>query len=209
MTLGRTTALQLDICETHRKISVLRIISKQPAIETLIHHRGCNREMQRRPARRSFSGGGRATVAHGLWIQLSLDRRRVIDNLQMRTAGELPEITRMLRTRRMMQKFRGIAFHDPINIVHAKLAFIDEEPISWRFAFEKRDCPFVSPNSADKRPDQECNDTQMRDEKREMMFTPRPARERGTGKIRPEQDKPDIEPWRPINISARNLRIEA
>src|SRR5260370_15653416 len=109
----------------------------------LIHHRGRNCEMQRR----------RATVAHGLWIQLSLDRRRVIDNLQMCTAGELPKIAWTLRRRRMMQEFRGIAFHDSINIVHAQLALVNKEPIRWRFAFEERDCSFDSPNPADERTD--------------------------------------------------------
>src|SRR6266496_1577668 len=81
-------------------------------------------------------------------------------------------------------------------------------PICWRFAFEKRDCSFDSPNSADEGSDQQRNDTEMRDEKREMMFAPGPTRERGTGKVCPEQNKPEIEPRGSVNIGARNLRIE-
>src|SRR6266480_769549 len=127
----------------------------------------------------------------------------------MRSAGEQAKVARMLRRRRMMQKFRGIAFHDSIDIVYTKLALIHEEPISWRFAFEKRHGPFDSPNPADERSDQQRDNTEMRDEKREVMFTPWPARKRGGGQVGPEQDKPNIEPRRPVDISARNLRIES
>src|SRR5881628_3845027 len=174
----------------------------------LIHHCGRNREMQRRPARRSFSGGGRAPIVHGHWIQLPLDRRRVIDNLQMRSAGELPKIAWMLWRWRMMQEFSRIAFHDSINIVNAQLALVNKEPIRWRFAFEERDCPFDSPNPPDERADQQRDDAEMRDEEGKMMFAPRPARQRGTGKVRPEQNQPDIKPWRAIDVGARNFRVE-
>src|SRR5438105_8318727 len=109
----------------------------------LIHHRGCNCEMERR----------RSALARRLWIQLSLDRRCVIDNLQMRTAGELPKVAWMLRRWRMMQEFRGIAFHDSINIVHAQLALVNKEPVRWRLAFEERDRSFDSPNPPDERTD--------------------------------------------------------
>src|SRR5438034_11232981 len=186
MTLGRNTALQLDGCETHRKISVLRIISKQPAIETLIHHCSRNCEMQRRPARRSFSGGGRAPFARRRWIELPLDRRRVIDNLQMRSAGELSKVAWMVWRWRMMQEFSRIAFHDSINIVNAQLAFVNQKPVRWRFAFEERDCPFDSPNPADERSDQQRDDAEMSNDKCKMMFAPVRARERGTGKVRSE-----------------------
>src|SRR5213596_265515 len=104
----------------------------------------------------------------------------------MRAAGEAAKIARTRRRRRMMQKFRGITFHDSIDVVHAKLALIDQKPIGWRFAVEKRDCSFDSPNSAYERPNQQRDDAEVRDEKCKMMFTPRPARQRGTGKIRPE-----------------------
>ena len=164
--------------------------------------------MQRRPARRSFSGGGRAPFAHGHWIQLPLDRRRVIDNLQMRSAGELPKVAWMLWRWRMMQEFSRIAFHDSINIVNAQLALVNKEPVRWRFAFEERDCPFDSPNPPDERADQQRDDAEMRDEECKMMFTPGPARERGTGKIRSQQNQPEIEPRRAINIGARNFRVE-
>src|SRR6059058_6422407 len=78
----------------------------------------------------------------------------------------------MLWRRRMMQKFGGESFHNSIHIVHAKLALIDQEPISWRFAFEERHGSFDSPNSPNKRSDQQRDDTEMRDEKREVMFAP-------------------------------------
>ena len=164
----------------------------------LVHHRGGNGEMQRR----------RSAVIQRLWVELSFDRRGVIDNLQMRAAREQAKVARMLRRWRMMQKLSGIAFYDPIDIVDAQLAFIDQEPIRWRFAFEKRDGSFDPPDSADERSDQQRNDTEMRDEKCEMMFAPGPTRERGTGKVCPEQNKPEIEPGRPVNVGARNFRIE-
>src|SRR5437899_9096665 len=115
----------------------------------------------------------------------------------------------MLWRRRMMQKFGGESFHNSIHVVHAKLAFIDEEPISWRFAFEERHGSFDSPNSPNERSDEQRDDTEMCDKKCEVMFTPGPARERGAGKVRAEQNKPEIEPRSTVNISARNLRIEA
>ncbi len=109
----------------------------------------------------------------------------------------------------MMQKFRRISFHNSIDIVHPQLALIDQETIGWRFAFEECDGAFDSPNSPDKRSDQECNDTEMRDEKCQMMFAPGPTGERGAGKVRAEQNKPEIEPRRPIDVSARHLRVES
>src|SRR4029077_17703235 len=115
----------------------------------------------------------------------------------------------MLWRRRMMQKFGGESFHNSIHIVHAKLALIDQQPISWRFAFEERHGSFDSPNSPDKRSDEQRDDPEMRDEKRDVMFAPGPARKRGTGKIRAEQNQPEIEPRRSVNVSARNLSIEA
>src|SRR6266446_4696707 len=126
----------------------------------------------------------------------------------MRAAGEAAKIARTLRGRRMMQKFRGITFNDSINVVHTKLALIDQEPIGWRFAFEKRYRSFDSQNSADERTDQQRDDAEVRDEKCKMMFAPRPARQRGTGKVRPEQDQPDVEPRRTVDVSPRNFRVE-
>src|SRR6266496_4634324 len=126
----------------------------------------------------------------------------------MRAACEHSKIARTLRRRRVMQKFGWIAFHDSIDIVHTKLTLIDQEPIGWRFAFEERDCSFDSPNPADERADQQRDDAEMRDEEGKMMFAPRPARQRGTGKVRPEQDQPDVEPRRTVNVNARNFRVE-
>src|SRR5439155_24582784 len=119
----------------------------------------------------------------------------------MRAPGEAAKIARVLWRRRMMQKFRRITFHDSIDIVHTKLALIDQKPIGRRLAFEKRDCSFDSPNSADERTDQQCDDAEVRDEKGKMMFAPRPARQRGTGKVRPEQNEPDIKPRRTVHVS--------
>src|SRR5438034_9933567 len=126
----------------------------------------------------------------------------------MRAAGEHSKIARTLRRRRVMQKFGRITFHDSIDIVHTKLTLIDQEPIGWRFAFEERDCSFDSPNPADERADQQGDDTEVRDEKSHMMFAPGPARQRGTRKVRPEQHEPEIEPWRAVNVGARNFRVE-
>src|SRR5258708_6386147 len=114
----------------------------------------------------------------------------------------------MLWRRRMMQKFGGESLHNSIHIVHAKLALIDQEPISWRFAFEERHGSFNSPNSPNKRSDQQRDDTEMRDKKREVMFAPGPTRERRASKVCPKQDKPDIEPRSPVITRARHFRTE-
>src|SRR6266496_4108716 len=76
----------------------------------------------------------------------------------MRSAGEQAKVARMLRRRRMMQKFRGITFHNSIDVMHTKLTLINKEPICRRVAFEKRDSSFDSPNPADERPDQQRDD---------------------------------------------------
>ena len=49
----------------------------------------------------------------------------------------------------------------------------------------------------------------MRDEKRNVMFAPRPARQRGDGEIRAEQNQPNVKPRRAINVGARHFRVEA
>src|SRR4029077_2270311 len=95
----------------------------------LVHHRGGNGEME----------GRRSPVIQRLWVELCFDRRGVINNPQMRAARDQAKVAWMLWRRRMMQKLSGIAFYDPIDIVDAQLAFIDQEAIRWRFAFEKRD----------------------------------------------------------------------
>ena len=48
----------------------------------------------------------------------------------------------------------------------------------------------------------------MSDEKCDVMFFPGPARERGDGQVRRQQDEPDVEPGRAVNVSARHFRIE-
>jgi hypothetical protein len=164
----------------------------------LVHHRSGNGEMQRR----------RPAIIERLWIKFCFDRWGVINNPQMRAARERAKIAWMLWRRWMMQEFGWIALHDSIDIVDAQLAFVDQESICWWFAFEKRDCSFDSPNSADEGTDQQRDDTEMRDEKRQMMFAPGPTRERGTRKICPEQNEPEIEPRGPVDVRARNLCIE-
>ena len=126
----------------------------------------------------------------------------------MRPAGQQAKVAWVLRRWRVMQEFRGIAFYDSINVVHAKLTLIDQKAVRWRFAFEERDCSFDSPNPADERADQQGDDTEVRDEKSQMMFAPGPARQRGTRKVRPEQHEPEIEPWRAVNVGARNFCVE-
>src|SRR5437870_12928526 len=126
----------------------------------------------------------------------------------MRPAGQQAKVAWVLRRWRVMQEFRGIAFYDSINVVHAKLTLIDQKAVRWRFAFEERDCSFDSPNPADERADQQRDDAEMRDEECNMMFAPGPARERGTGKIRSQQNQPEIEPRRTVNVGARNFLVE-
>src|SRR5438552_18511305 len=118
----------------------------------------------------------------------------------MRPAGQQAKVAWVLRRWRVMQEFRGIAFYDSINVVHAKLTLIDQKAIRWRFAFEERDCSFDSPNSADERADQQGVDAEVRDEKRQMMFAPGPARQRGTLNVRPEQHEPEFEPCRAVDV---------
>src|SRR5437773_11421768 len=107
----------------------------------------------------------------------------------------------MLLVRRMVQKFRGISFHDSIDIVDSQLTLIDQETICWSLTFEERHGSFVSPNSADERADQQRNDAEMRDEKGKMMFAPGPAGQRRDGKVRAEQVEAEIELWRPGDVS--------
>src|SRR2546427_5750038 len=162
----------------------------------LVHHRGRHREMQR----------GCAAISYWLRVQLPLDRRRVIDNLQTRAACEQAEVARVPGIRRMMQKFRGKSFYDSIDIVHAQLALIDKETIRWPLPFEERHGSFDSKNPTNERSNQQGYDTEMRYEKGKMMFTPRPARESGDGEVSAEQNEPEIEPRRTVNVSARDFR---
>src|SRR5437879_12627037 len=99
----------------------------------------------------------------------------------MRAPGEAAKIARVLWRRRMMQKFRGITFNDSIDVVHTKLALIDQKPIGWGFAFEERDRSFDSQNSADERANQQRDDAAVRDEECKLRFVRRPGRQRGTG----------------------------
>src|SRR5205823_6425566 len=178
---------------------MLQIVGKQPAFQALVHHGGRDCKMQR----------GRTAVSERFRIQLPFNGCRVIDDLQARAGGEPADIAWMLWRWRMMQKFRGICFYDSVNIVDTQLALIGKQPIGGRFAFEKSDGSFDSPNSADKRSDQQRDDAEMRDKKCEMVFAPGPARKRRNGKVSPKQNKPDVEPRRAINVGAGGFRIES
>ncbi len=85
---------------------------------------------------------------------------------------------------------------------------INKQSIGGRLAFKKSDGSFDSPNAADERSDQQRDDAEMRDKKREMMFTPGPARKRRDGEVSPKQDEPEIKPWRAVNVGAGDFRIE-
>ncbi len=76
----------------------------------------------------------------------------------------------------MMQKLGRITFHNPINVVHAQLMLIDEEPVGGRFPFEKCDRAFGSPDASDQGAGQQGNDAEVSNEKCSVMFFPRPAR---------------------------------
>src|SRR5260370_8512320 len=114
----------------------------------------------------------------------------------------------MLWSWRMMQKFRGIAFYDPVHIMHAELMLIYQQTIRRPFAFEKSDGSRGSRERADERSDQQRDDAEMRDQERKMMFAPRPAGESGDGEVRAEQNEPEIKPRRAVNVGASDLRIE-
>src|SRR5436190_24219904 len=96
----------------------------------------------------------RAALTHRFLVQRPLNHWRIIVNLLMRSAGEQGKVARMLWRRRMMQLFRGITFHNSIDVMHTKLTLINKEPICRWVAFEKGDSSFDSPNPADERPDQ-------------------------------------------------------
>ena len=128
----------------------------------------------------------RAAVFERPRIEFAFDCGSVIDDLQTRAACELAEISWMLRIRRMVQKFRGITFDDPVEIMDAKLMLIDQQSVRRRFALEERDCAFDAKDPADERPNQKRDDAEMSNKKRGVIFFPGPTRERGRGQIRAE-----------------------
>src|SRR5436190_13504816 len=137
----------------------------------LSHHRGGDGEMKRGNTARGYRFG----------IELCLDGRSVSDQAQMRTRGEQTKIPGFLRRRRAMNEFSWISFYDPIRVADTKLMLIDQQPVAGRITFEKGDCAFDSPNAANQRAREKCDDAEMCDEKRAVMFFPRPARESGDG----------------------------
>src|SRR5919198_5400010 len=98
---------------------MLGVVGEQPALEVLVHHGSRNGEVQCR----------RTGLREWLRIQLRLDCRRIIDNLQARTAGERAEIARMLRPRWMVQKLALVPFNDSIDVVDAKLPLVDQQSV--------------------------------------------------------------------------------
>src|SRR5207249_6622571 len=115
----RRAALEFNVRQAHRKISMLWIVGKQPAFEALVHHRGRNCKMER----------GRTAISERFRIQLPFNGCCVIDDLQARAGGEPADIAWMLWRWRMMQKFRGICFYDSVNIMDTQLALIGKQPI--------------------------------------------------------------------------------
>ena len=87
--------------------------------------------------------------------------------------------------------------------------FIDQEAVRGRLAFKKRDRSFNAPDAPDQRARQQGDDAEMRDEKRDVMFFPRPARESRDSEVRGEKNEPGVEPRRAVNVSARHFRVEA
>ena len=107
-----------------------------------------------------------------------------------------------------MQKFRRITFNNSIDIVDAELMLIDQQSIGRRLAFKKRDRALDTRNPADERANQQRDDAEMSDEKRGVIFFPGPTRERRRSQVRAEQNKPEIEPRRSVNVSACHFRVE-
>ena len=178
---------------------VVIVIRQEPALQLLSHHRGRDREMQRRYA----------VAFQRLWVQLSLHRGRVLQNAEPRAGRERSQIPRTLSGRRPVNELRRITFDDPIRVAHAQLMLIHEQPVRRRLALEERERAFHAPETSDERSEEQRNDAEMRDEKRHVMLLPRPARERRDGEIGDEKKQPEIKPRRAVDISARHLRIES
>src|SRR5438552_11402033 len=106
-----------------------------------------------------------------------------------------------------MQEFRGITLGDPVDIANTELMLINQQPICRRIIFEKRNRAFDPPNPTNEGTGKQRNDTEVSDEKCDMMLFPRPARKCRDGKVRAEQNEPKVEPGRSIYISARYFGV--
>ena len=93
--------------------------------------------------------------------------------------------------------------------MNPQLMFIDEQTVGGRIAFKQSNRPFDSENATDERAGQQSDDAEMGDEKGNVMLASRPARKSGDSEIGTEQNEPEIEPGRAIDISARDFGIEA
>ena len=75
-----------------------------------------------------------------------------------------------------MEEFRTVAFNDAVDVVNAQLMLVDQKAIRGRVAFEQSDGAFDPRNAPDERAREQRDDAKMRDEERNVMFFPRPAR---------------------------------
>src|SRR5437764_15263368 len=91
-------------------------------------------------------------------IQFSFNGGHVIDDAQARAAREKTENARMVRRRRMMQELRRETFDHAVSIVDAQLTFIDKKTVGRRFALEKCNGAFDSPNPPDERASEQSDD---------------------------------------------------
>ena len=149
-----------------------------------------------------------AAFRQRLRIEFSFDGRRVIDDAEPRAARQQAEVPRFLRCGRPMNELGRVTFHDAVGITDAQLMFIDEEAIRGRLAFKQSDRSFDPADASDERAGQERDDAKMGDQKRDVMFFPRPAREGGDGEVRGEENEPGVEPGRAVNVGARHFRVE-
>src|SRR3954469_19866491 len=108
-----------------------------------------------------------------------------------------------------MNEFHRITLHDAVSITDPKLMLVDQQPVRRRFAFEQRYRSFNTPYPPHQRTGEESNDSEVSDQKCDVMFFPGPARESRDGEAGREKKEPDIEPGRTIDIGARNLGVEA
>src|SRR5205823_14887354 len=130
---------------------MLWIISEQPIVQPLSHHRGIERQMY----------GRRSAIRQWTRIQFGVNRVRVINDAQLGATGQRSEIARLPGTRATMKELRPKSFHDAVGITNAQLMFVDQQTICRRLSFEKGDSAFNSPNKPDKRGGQEWDNAQM------------------------------------------------
>ena len=138
---------EIDVRQSHSKSSVLGMIGQKPAIEALIHHRGGDSDVNsRQPA-----------LSQRLRMQLRVDGWRMPHDLKVRAAREQAEIAWPIRSGRPVHKIRGVSANS-IEIEHAQLAFLRQQPIRRRLTLEQRHRPFDPKLPSDKRADEQRDD---------------------------------------------------